>query len=129
MNVADMCDPVEEKRIAESVLDTDDVSGETLDPSLMRKAQQEEMRGFGERQLYHHVLRSVAQADPEGKFIGVRWVDVNKGSKEFPKVRSRLVGQEFAHGERRTDLYPPTPSLAAARFLLSTCANQGKRGR
>ena len=64
----------------------------------------------------------------EGKFIGVRWVDVNKGTKEVPKVRSRLVGQEFAHGERRDDLYAPTPPLAAARFLLSTCASQGKRG-
>ena len=73
----------------------DDVSGEPQDPSLIRKARQEETRGFGERQVYHHVLRSVAQAEPEGKFIGVRWVDVNKGTKEVPKVRSRLVGQEF----------------------------------
>ena len=77
MTVADMCDPVEEKQIAESILGIDDVSGEPLDPSLIRKARHEEMRGFEERQVYHHVLRSVAQADPEGKFIGVRWVDVN----------------------------------------------------
>ena len=41
-------------------------------------------------------------------------------------MRSRLVGQEFAHGERRDDLHAPTPPLAAARFLLS-CASQGKR--
>ena len=81
-----------------------------------------------ERQVHRHVLRSVAQADPEGKFIGVRWVDVNKGTKEVPKARSRLVGQEFAHRERRDDLYAPTPPLAAARFLLSTCPSQGKRG-
>ena len=101
MSVADICDPLEEKQIVESMVGIDDVSGEPLDPSLIRKARQEEMRGFGERQVYHHVLRSVAQADPEGKFIGVRWVDVNKGTKEVPKVRSRLVGQEFAHGERR----------------------------
>ena len=105
MSVADMCDPVEEKQIVESMMGIDDVSGEPLDPSLIKKARQEEMRGFGERQVYHHVLRSVAQADPEGKFIGVRWVDVNKGTKEVPKVRSRLVGQEFAHGERRDDVH------------------------
>ena len=55
-------------------------------------------------------------------------MDVNKGTKEVPKVRSRLVGQEFAHGERRDDLYAPTPPLAAARLLLSTCASGGKRG-
>ena len=128
MSVADMCDPVEEKQIVESMMGIGDVSGEPLDTSLIRKAWQEEMRGFGEREEYHHVLRSVAQADPEGKFIGVRWVDVNKGTKEVPKVRSRLTGQEFAHGERRDDLYAPTPPPAAARFLLSTCASQGKRG-
>ena len=110
------------------MLGIDDVSGEPLDPTLIRKARQEEMRGFEERQVHHHVFRSVAQADPEGKFIGVRWVDVNKGTKEVPKVRSRLVGQESAHGERRDDLHAPTPPLAAARFLLSTCASRGKRG-
>ena len=118
MTVADMCDPVEEKHIVESMLGIDDVSGEPLDPSLIRKARQEEMRGFEERKVFHHVLRSVARADPEGKFIGVRWVDVNKCTKEVPKVRSRLLGQEFA----------PTPPQAAARFLLPTCASRGKRG-
>ena len=30
-------------------------------------------------------------------------------------------------GERRVDLYAQTPPPAAARFLLSTCASQGKR--
>ena len=128
MTVADMCDPVEKKHIVESMLGIDDVSGEPPDPSLKRKARQEEMRSFEVRQVYHHVLRSVAQADPEGKFIRVRWVDVNKGTREVPKVRSKLVGQEFAHEERRDDLYAPTPPLAAAHFLLSTCASRGKRG-
>ena len=67
MSVADMCDPVEEKQIVESMMGIDDVSGEPLDPSLIRKARQEEMREFGERQVYHHVLRSVAHAVPEGQ--------------------------------------------------------------
>ena len=62
MTVADMCDPVEEKQIMESMLGIDDVGGELLDPSLRRKARQEETRGFEERQVYHHVLRSVAQS-------------------------------------------------------------------
>ena len=86
------------------------------------------MRGFTERGVYHHVPRRVAEADPEGKFIGVRWVDVNKGTKEVPEVRSRLVGQEFAHGQERADLYAPTPPLAAARHLLSSCASRGQHG-
>ena len=44
----------------------DDVSGE---PTRVR---QEKMRGFKERGVYHHAPRRIAEADPEGKFIGVR---------------------------------------------------------
>ena len=127
MTLADTCDRVEKMQIVESTLGIDDESCEPPDPSLI-KARQEKMRGLEERQVYHHVLRSVAQADREGKFIGVRWVDVNKGTKEVPKEKSRLFGQEFAHGDRWDDLYAPTPPQAAARFLLSTYASRGKRG-
>ena len=93
------------------------MSGEPIDPCLIAKARQEEMRGFKERGVYHHVPRRITEADPEGKFIAVRWVDVNKGTKEVPEVRSRLVGQEFAQGQRRDDLYAPTQPLAAARYF------------
>ena len=91
MTVADMCGPVEEKQIVESILGIDDVSGEPLYRSLMRKAWQEEMRGFKERQVSHHVLRSVC---PSRSRRQAHWsvLGVNKGTKEVPKVRSRLVG-------------------------------------
>ena len=77
------------------------VSGEPINPSLTVTHQQEEMRGFEERGVYHHVPPRVAEADQEGKFIGARLVDVNKGTKKVPKVRSRLVGQACGHGARR----------------------------
>ena len=128
MPLADMCDSEEEKQITESIVGIADVSGEPMNPSLTVKARQEEMHGFKERGVYHHVPRRIAEAGPKGKFIGVRWVDVNKGTREVPKFRSRLVGQEFAHGQRRDDLYAPTPPLAAALYVLSTCASRGKQG-
>ena len=112
MSVADMCDAVEEKQTVESMMALMTKVAKPFDTCLTTKARQEEMRGFEERQIYHHVLRSVVT---EGRFIGVRWVAVNKGTKEVPKVRSRLVGQEFAHGEQRDDLYTPTPPLAVVR--------------
>ena len=112
----------------QSMVGIDDVSGESMDPSLIVKARQEEMQGFSDRGVYHHVPRRVAEGYREGKFISVRWVDVEKGTKEAPKVRSRLVGQEFANGQREDDLYAPTLPVAAARFLLSTCASPGKQG-
>ena len=93
MPLADMCDPEEEKQFMESMVGVDDVSGEPIETSLTVEARQDEMRGFSERGVYHHVPRRVAEADREGKFIRVRWVDVNKGTKEMLKVRSRLVDQ------------------------------------
>ena len=62
----------------------------------------------------------VAEAVREGKFICVRLIDLNKGTKEVPKVRSRLVGHESARGQRR--------EYAAAHYLLSTCPSRGKQG-
>ena len=56
-----------------------------------------------------------------GKKVGVRWVDVDKGHK----INSRLVAQEFAHGEDRDDLFAGTPPLAATKVLLSNFASNG----
>ena len=94
---------------------------------LRRRARKRWM-GFRKHKVYHYVERAKAEADPEGKFVGARWVDVNKGTEEAPKVRSRLVCQEYAVGPKRDELYAPTPPLAAARMLLSMCASRGRRG-
>jgi len=124
----DMCDPVEEATMRESLIGIDDNTGEELDPVLIRKARSEEMGGFKEFGVYEYVLREVAMKDSRGKFIGTRWVDVNKGTRKEPNVRSRLVGQEFAHGEVRDDLFAATPPLVASRMLLSTLASRGRDG-
>ena len=63
--LADMCDPEEEKQLMESIVWIDDVGGEPVDPKLTVKGRQEEMRGFTERGVYHHVPREVDEADPE----------------------------------------------------------------
>ena len=119
-----MCEDAE----AEGLIGIDDVSGEELDPKKVIAARQEEMEGFGKQEVYDYVPREQAANDPDGKFIGVRWVDTNKGTKEEQKVRSRLVGQEYATGPRQDELYAPTPPLAAARLMLSMCASRGKGG-
>ena len=108
-------------------LEGGEVSGEPLDPGRIKKARREEMDGAQERGVYKHVLREEARKDTSGKFIGVQWVDHNKGTQSQPQLRSRLVGQEFANGQRRDDLYAPTPPLSAARYMLSRCASHGHR--
>ena len=72
MPLADMCDSGEEKQFKESSVGIDDVSGEPIDPSLIVKTRQEEMHGFKERGVYHHVPQRIDEADPGGKFIGVQ---------------------------------------------------------
>ena len=62
------------------------------------------------------------------RVIGVRWVETNKGTADQPKVRSRLVAQEFARGKTPEEMYAPTPSLMATRWLVSEAASQGMRG-
>ena len=61
--------------------------------------------------------------------MGVRWVETDKAIPEHPKVRSRLVAEEFANETDPTgDLFAPTPPLAATRWLISGAAAQGVRG-
>ena len=67
---------------------------------------------------------------PPGKrVIGVRWVETNKGTPQVPKVRSRLVCQEFAiGGDPDGELFAPTPPLGATRLLLSNLTSRGRHG-
>lgn len=74
-----------------------------------------------------YALREVAEKDGGGKFAGTLWVDHKKGSDETPEIRSRLVGQEFAKGEIRDDLFAATPPLTASRLILPSLASRGKK--
>jgi len=124
----DMCDPTEEEDIQESLKGRDDVTGKAIDPMLIQKARREELEGFAEFEVYEYVRREVARRDAGGKFVGTRWVDHNKGTDMVPEVRSRLVGQEFARGEVRDDLFAATPPLTATRLILSAVASRGRKG-
>ena len=124
----DLCDPAEIAADVESGEYVDDVKGGTLDPRLARAARQEELEVFRQRNVYKVVPRSSV---PRGaKIVGVRWVETDKGTGGVPKVRSRLVCQEFAYGKDDPTgaLFAPTPPLAATRLLLSGVASQGRHG-
>ena len=59
--------------------------------------------------------------------IKVRWVDVNKGSKEMPEIRSRLVAKEIKRSEK-PELFAGTPPLESLKLLLSVAASSGSAG-
>ena len=123
---SDMCDPADGVVKADAGHYWDDLKSEILDPELAKKARREEVEVFKMREVYELVPRSSV---PRGrKVIGVRWVETNKGSAEQPKVRSRLVAQEFARGKTPEDMYAPTPSLLATRWMVSEATSQGAHG-
>ena len=66
--------------------------------------------------------------DPDGKLVGCRWVNCNKGDLSDPDVRCRLVAQEFNHGDGPTDaFYAATPPREAKRMLFGQWAKERKR--
>jgi len=116
---SDMCQPEEFGDIDYDRIYYDENSWEPLDPKLVRLAEDEEMNRFQRQDVYEYVRREVALQEKDAKFIKVRWVRVNKGSKRVPKVRCRLVAQELGHGVKDDELYAGTPSLSTLKLLLS----------
>ena len=66
-----------------------------LDPLLVRRAREEDMKEFNKHGVYVKVpLRECFERTGK-KPIGVKWVDINKGDEEKPEYRSRLVAKEI----------------------------------
>ena len=70
----------------------DDVSGAVLDAEMVRAGREVEMNFFKTMGVYDRVPRS-EQLETGGKIIGTKWIDVNKGDFDNPKIRSCLVGK------------------------------------
>jgi hypothetical protein len=102
----------------------DDVSGEPLDPDLVRKARAEEMDEIRKHGVYKKVKRGIAWEATGKAPIKVRWVDVNKGDKTHPEYRSRLVAKE-SKLDKRNDLFAATPPLEAKKLLFSWAVTEG----
>ena len=95
-----------------------ELTGCPLDPHLVMRGPERELKKLEERAVRERVPRAVAMQDPEGKFVETRWVAVQKGEE----VRCRCDAQEFAAGDPRTDLFAGIPPLFAARLLVSMAA-------
>ena len=100
---------------------TDDISGEDLDPKLLRAARQEELQYFKDMKVYEYAQVSECLKATGRPPIGVRWVDTNKGDRAKPNYRARLVAKEY-RVEARPDLFAATPPTECMRMLASKCA-------
>ena len=106
----------------------DDLTGDALDQRLVREAREEEMNEFKKYGVYVKVPVEECWKETGKNPIGVRWVDVNKGDRENPKYRSRLVAKEIKK-DKREDLFAATPPIEAKKGLLSTVAHWVGEGR
>jgi len=101
----------------------DENSWEALDPGLVRQGEADEMDRFKKQGVYEYRSRAEAQADKEGNFVKVKWVRINKGTREKQRVRCRLVAQELGFGVKDDELYAGTPSLATMKMMVSFYAS------
>ena len=105
----------------------DDLTGDELDPTMMKKARKEEIAYFKKMGVYDKVDIEECYKVTGKAPIAVRWVDVNKGDSTNPNYRSRLVAKEFNTGVNH-DLYAATPPSECLRLLLSILANKRQQG-
>ena len=99
----------------------DDLTGQLLDPKLVREARRKEFEYFESKGVWSKrsigECRRVTGRAP----ISVRWVDVNKGDDVTPNIRSRLVARQIrGPGEEAT--FAPTPPLETLRSIISLAA-------
>lgn len=96
----------------------DSVTGQVLDPTLVRSARRKEMECFKSKNVW--IKKPVSEAcEGMGKApITAKWVDTNKGDDVEPNYRSRLVAREIRrHGG--DSIFSPTPPLESLRTILS----------
>ena len=81
--------------IENSAIFKDDLTGQLLDPELVRAARAKELEYFEGKKVWE--LRTINECRRlTGKPpVTVRWVDVNKGDDVNPNVRSRLVARQI----------------------------------
>ena len=115
------CVDVEINSIGQQITYRDAMTGQMLDPTLVKAARKLELEYFASKQVWHKRTREEAFRNQGKAPITVKWVDVNKGDEQNPKYRSRLVAREIRKpGE--DSIFAPTPPLEALRTVLSHAA-------
>lgn len=100
----------------------DNLTGERLEPDLVRSSRCEEMGFVKSMPVYEEAPEAECWEKTGRKPIGTRWVDVRKGGG----VRSRWVAQDFKpKGDgNREDLFAAMPPLEAKKILFQMAARR-----
>ena len=89
----------------------DDVSGAELDVVKVKQARCQELVYIKEKEVWRKISRK--EAIRKGiTIVGTQWIDINKGDRNNPWYRSRLVAQEF-NTMKELGIFAATPPLEA----------------
>ena len=99
----------------------DDLTGQLLDPELVKQARQKELAYFEDKGVWSKRSKSECHRVTGRGAISVRWVDTNKGDDVSPNIRSRLVARQI-RGPGEEPIFAPTPPLETLRTVISLAA-------
>ncbi len=95
----------------------DAIWGEIVVTELVEAAREVEMETFRKREACERVPVEEPWENAGKGPVGVKWVDTNKGEKENPEHRCRLVAKEIK-SDKRKDLFAAPPPLEAKTILF-----------
>ena len=126
--VSDMCMPEDPfmRQINTDFMYYDENTWEPLDTKMVIEAEKAELKRFQDMGVYEYISRAEAMNDPEGKFVKVKWVRINKGTANKPEIKCRLVAQELGYGQRMDELFSGTPSLSTVKLVIAHAAKGGQ---
>ena len=104
----------------------DEHLGARLNQKLVQTGEAVELERFAKMGVYGYAERTTAMSDPEGVFVKVKWVRINKGTQQDPQIKCRLVAQELAYGVRMDELYANTPSLSCVKMAMVYAGQQDR---
>ena len=105
-------------RIDNEPIFRDDLTGQILDPVLVKAARKKELDFFEAKGIWFKKAVDEARRKTGKPPITKRWVDVNKGDDIEPNIRSRLVARQIRQlGEEA--IFAPTPPLESLRKIIS----------
>ena len=96
----------------------DGATGEALDNDLVKKAMEEELAEYDRFEVYEEVDDEKCWRHTGERPISTRWRIVNKGDRESPDIRARLIAQQVKR-KGWASIFAATPPLWAFRALCS----------
>ena len=100
----------------------DDMTGEPLPKDLVMKARAEDIEFFHRKSVYKAVDKDLAYQQTGKPPITIRWLYVNKGDREHPDIRARLVAREIRTEVSDGSMFAATPPPESVKWLLSLAA-------